>query len=68
MATRANAGAVLTVLLGVLTSRPASTSPIAFGSFLASNVPLRSDFVTYVALLFFIGVGVAVTQLRRSDP
>ncbi len=41
---------------------------IAFGSFLASNVQLRSDFVAYVALLFFIGVGVAVTQLRRSDP
>lgn len=45
----------------------ATAALIAFGSFLVSNVQLRSDFVAYIALLFFIAVGVAVTQLRRDE-
>ncbi len=41
---------------------------ISFGPFLASNVQIQSASVGYIAVLFFVSVGVAATQLKRSDP
>jgi len=38
---------------------------VAFGSFLASNVQLRSDFLWYIGLLFAIAATLAVTMLKH---
>jgi hypothetical protein len=38
----------------------------AFGSFLASNIELRSDFLWFIAMLFVIAVASAVLLLRDS--
>jgi len=39
---------------------------VAFGSFLASNLQLRSDFLWYIAILFGIAAALAVTAWPRS--
>ena len=42
----------------------AAASVFAFGSFLVSNVEIRSDFLWYVALLFSVAVTLAIALLR----
>ena len=39
---------------------------IAFGSFLASNVQIGSDFVWFIALLFALAVCTAIAMLRAG--
>lgn len=42
----------------------ATAAIVAFGSFLASNVQIRSDFLWYVGLLFVVAVTLTLTLLK----
>ena len=43
----------------------ATASVVAFGSFLASNVQLRSDFLWFIGLLFAIAAGLVAALAKR---
>ena len=49
---------------GWLRAGIATAAVVAFGSFLVSNVQLRSDFLWYIGLLFATAVSLAIVLLK----